>query len=319
MKISTAIIAQAVQHEMERWATMTNRNIDNISLPGIPTDDPLIKAALWFNFGMDVGKNLSSSFAQFVKRASLPVWVAYNAQKLYSQAHANKMNNARNLLNKPFTSFKFEIKDAVAMAAREYATTEGSPYADVQNTLLRLFKDDNFSHEAHAMGMIRKLIDRSGVINTDNGYNFQIVQNNIKILGQKLIDIYRGTKDYGSGGTHLMYYSSNASAKIPRDSYPTPASCSRAGIITRSTPKDFQKVNSHDKDKMAEIYANVYLMDVAHIDFEHFMPCSDTTYLRARAIREQTIQSVITNSHRGAIENLEKSYKILFPNGVTAR
>jgi len=314
MKINSSITAIAVQFEMERWATMTNNNISRVSLPEIPTDDPLIKSALWFNFGMDAGKNLSLAFSLMAKRAALPVWIAFKAQELYANNYKTKMKNAHVMLSQPFTRFRSELMDAVANSARMYTGTTSGGYSEVKTTLLKLFNDHDFVDEGQAMAAIRELVSDSEVINTKNTDNLQIIQQNLRALGKKIIDIYRGTKESSLGGTHLLYASNRPNAKIPSKAYITSASCSRPE--PRQTPADYQKINTADKSKMAELYANAHLTDVNHIDYIRFMPCFDTSYVRTRSTTEAPVSAIIRNSYRGAIANLEKTYKKLYPQGA---
>jgi len=315
MKISGDIIALAVQFEIERWATITQQNIKSIPLPEIPTDDPLIKSALWFNFGMDAGKNLSLAFSQMAKKAALPVWIAFKAQELYAKHyHANKMKNARTMLSAPYNTFQSQLVNAVTDAARMYTVNPLSTYLSVEKTLLRLFKDHNFKNKNDSRGAIRELISRSEVINTNDISNTQIIKKSLNLLGNKIIDIYKGTKEHSFGGTHLLYASNNPKATIPQSSRIVRASCSKPNPV--KTPVDYQKIDSSDKVKMAELYANVYLTEVKHIDFIWAMPCYDTTYVRVRSTSEASVKSIILRTHQGTIDNLVKSYKHLYPEGA---
>jgi len=85
------------------------------------------------------------------------------------------------------------------------------------------------------------------------------------------------------------------------------------------TPVDYSKIDSSNKDAMAALYANAHLMEVKHIDYNHFMPCYDTTYVRARSTTEFSIKNLILRSHQGTIKNLIDTYHKLYPDGANRR
>ncbi len=52
MEITPAIILDAVEDQISLWAEVTRACINQTTFPKLPEDNNLLKAALWFNFGL---------------------------------------------------------------------------------------------------------------------------------------------------------------------------------------------------------------------------------------------------------------------------
>jgi len=143
MSISKETAEAALAAEIVVWRNLACNSIHSAVLPAMATDDALIKSAVWLNFGLDLGKNLSLGIATAATRAALPIWMLFKAQELYAtHYHKPQTENAHKMLSQHYESFKSTIINNVVNAEREFMA---QPFArQVTDCLLDLYRDHPF-------------------------------------------------------------------------------------------------------------------------------------------------------------------------------
>jgi len=302
MSISEEIVEAAVTAEIVLWRDYASSNIRNAVLPAMATDDALIQSAVWLNFGLDLGKNLSLGVATAATRAALPIWVLFKAQELYAtHYHKPQTENAHKMLSQHYQSFKSNIINEIANAERKFMS---QPFArQVTDCLVSLHKNHIFSVGVSEVSEIRNLISDSKVIQTDDAVLQQTVKANLDRVAKNIMALYHGTRRFGR--SPRLYVADSRNAYIPANAAPTPASCF-GYMMEHQVPKGFSKIDSSDKATMAALYANAHQMEIKHHDFPLIMPCYDTTYVRP--LNQPNIQTQLTQSYKGTIQALIETY-----------
>jgi hypothetical protein len=305
LKIDDDVVSEAITDEIQMWARLTCVNIKMVKLPELPKDDPLIAAAVWFNFGVDAGKNLSAVVTSAATKFALPLWLALKAQDTYTKYYQEpKIKNAQKMLETDYADFQSTLINGVNNAERQFLV---QPYGrQVKRCLMDLFKHESFESNSDMKAAVRTLIFNAQVIQTDERALRQNTQKNLNALGNKLIALYEGT--VASGRNHILYHSKDSKSNIHREASPTAASCRGRGVPGPKAPPGYSEVNTRDKKAMAELYANAHLMDVAHVDYPGIMPCYDTTYARDTVKTVSTINDRLDQSYKGTIDLLVKKY-----------
>ena len=302
MSISKETAEAALAAEIVLWRDLTCNNIQNAVLPAMATDDALIKSAVWLNFGLDLGKNLSLGIATAATRAALPIWMLFKAQELYATHYYKpQTENAHKMLSQHYESFKSTIINNVVNAEREFMA---QPFArQVTDCLLSLYRDHPFDLDAQKTTEVRSLIAKSKVIQTDHGVLQQTIKTNLDRVAKNIMALYHGTRRFGRNPR--LYVADSRNAYIPANAAPTPASCF-GYMMDHQVPKGFSKIDSSDKATMAALYANAHKMEIKHHDFPMIMPCYDTTYVRP--LNQPNIQTQLTQSYKGTIQALIETY-----------
>lgn len=310
-----ADIHTAIDASIKLWRNNLKGEIRQATLPAIPDDDPLIKSAVWFNFGVDAAKNLSLA-TSLMSRAALPIWALFKAQELYADYyHQPRMSSAQNMLAANYQTFKSQLLNSIDIAEEQFM---GQTYArQVKGTLEQLFQNHPFEEGGDKVGPIRKLIRDSKVIEVDNGTLQKVVSRNLGLAANKLIDLYRGTKH--AGRTKILYLSDNPRADMPHKLAVSSASCHIPGRGGESfvVPKHYRKIDTNNQADMAQLYSQAYIMDVKHLNYLWVEPCHDTTYARKTSLSQPTVKTILSTSYKSTIDALVRTYRAQY-SGQTA-
>ncbi|MGH1439567.1 MAG: hypothetical protein ACRBBR_05610 [Cellvibrionaceae bacterium] len=326
MAIERGIIDRAVQQEIVLWRETTNRIISNSKLPPLPNDDPILKSAIWFNFGLDAGKNLSLAISTAASRAALPIWAAFKAQELYSKYYKHGQDVIDyNRLGNTYDSFKSELQNMVNHAERAFFLQKKT-IATIDHLEQLFSKNQNFggpnttNHEK--LFAVRDLLKESGIVQTNPDALKKIIRGNLKQVANNIIAIYQGT--HRAGGTNLLYIANDIPAAVSKGmpfiktqraasgrGHHTSASCSNR-VVTRATPKGYSLLDTRDPQAMKKLYANAYRFNIKHKDFLWLEPCYDTTYVRSNTMGQPQVLTDILQSARSANAKLTETYHQLY-------
>ena len=303
MSISEEIVEAAVTAEIVLWRTTTCNNIHNAILPPLPSEDPIIKSAVWLNFGLDLGKNLSLGISAAATKAALPIWMLFKAQEFYANYYNKpQATDDHRMLSQHYGDFQSNIINTINQAERMFMVQS---YArKVVECLYSLYKNEVFKDDRQEKFEVRQLISDSGVIQTNALILKQVITQNLDRVAKNILALYQGTRRFGR--SPRLYVAKSGNVKIPANASPTPASCF-GYMMDHQVPAGFNKIDSSDKATMATLYASAHLMEIKHHDFPVIMPCYDTTY--ARPLNQPSIQTQLAQSYKGTIQALVESYQ----------
>lgn len=302
MKISESIVSAALYDEIRVWANRSCQAVGSVSLPPLPTDNSLLHSAVWFNFGLDAGKNLMPSVAYAAGKAALPLWLATNAQKYYQKHYDRQMSDAYAMLNKPYSHFNSQIINGITQAERDFPIT---PYfRQIKSTILELFQAEQRENEEKWKRAIRNLVAESGVIVTDYHKIKSQVKTNLNQVGKKLITLHQGAQR-----NKLLFVASSVDRLLPNSRAPSAASCRIRFSTGYEAPQGYTRIDPQNMAIMAALYASAYALDTVHIDYEQVMPCLDTTFAKPRQPGKFRVEDKLASSYLGAVNTLAWTYQ----------
>lgn len=309
-------VREALKEEVRIWQNNMKGNIRVLELPPLPQNDPIIASAIWYNFGLDAGKNLSAVVAATVNKAALPIWLTFKAQELYASHYREKQSDSYAMLSTHYQRFKSQLIDSIDDAERRFFV---QPFArEVHTCICELYKNSQFNRETELIDNLRVLIRESKVIVTSDETIRALIQKNLNKVAQGIIDIYQGSAQ--AGRNKILYVSNklplSVQAKNSRQAQllgsrsAASDSCSGYGV-QRQVPAGYRQVDTTDRQGMAELYANAHKFEITHKDFLTIEPCMDTSYVRERTMSQPSVSSLLTASLRGTKKSLVDTYNQL--------
>lgn len=309
-------VRDALKEEVHVWQDNMKGNIRALELPPLPQNDPIIASAIWFNFGLDAGKNLSAVVAATVNKAALPIWLTFKAQELYASHYRQKQSDSYAMLSNHYQLFKSQLIDSIDNAERGFFV---QPFArEIRECILSLYKNRTFTDIDEMDNEVRLLIRKSGVILTSDHKIQSLIQKNLNKVAQGIIDIYQGSAQ--AGRNKILYVSNklplsvqaknSRSAQLLGSRSVASDSCSGYGV-QRQVPAGYRQVDTTDRQGMAELYANAHKFEITHKDFLTIEPCMDTSYVRERTMSQPSVSSLLTASLRGTKKSLVDTYNQL--------
>ncbi|WP_345419878.1 hypothetical protein [Halioxenophilus aromaticivorans] len=302
MKISEPLVYQAIQEEIRTWSNYAAQAVGNATLPPLPKNNNLLKAAIWFNFGLDAGRNLLPSIAFVAGKAALPLWLASSAQKYYRQHYDREMNNAYDLLNKPYSQFSSQVINGITQAERNFTGT--TYYRQVKSAILDLHDGVEYQNDDEWRRELRNLIAESGVIVTDYDKIKNVIESNLKTVSDKLIHLHKGAQS-----NRLLFVAQSTQQILPVKAAISSASChSIPRTPSYQTPEGFTRIDPNNQAAMAALYASAYALETAHLDYEAVMPCLDTTYAKPSAVGSVSVEDRLASSYLGTVDALAQTF-----------
>ncbi len=301
--INPEIVRIAIKDEILAWSIVARTAISTVTLPPLPHQSTLLQSAVWFNFGIDAGKNLFPTVASLASKAALPLWLAVSAQKYYAKHYNAQMADAHQMLNKPYRQFSGQLINGVTDAERQFSGT--SYYWQIKDAIIKLYQSDSFPDVEDQERKVRDLIKQSKVIVTDSAKIQATVQQGLNAVAQKLLQLHQGAQR-----NKLLFKAEQASAGLPQSNAPRAESCRipRSGLRMGEAPKGYVRINPHDQAAMATLYASAYALDTSHIDYQQIVPCLDTTYARPSQPGKLSIEDRLTSSYMGTVDALARAY-----------
>ncbi len=301
--INPRFVTEAIYDEIFLWSGVVRNAISAVALPPLPQKSTLLQSAVWFNFGVDAGKNLFPSVAALASKAALPLWLGVTAQKYYANYYNAQMADAYQMLNKPYIEFTAQLKNGIQNAERNFTATPY--YRQVKAAIIHLYASHSFEDDEAQKRLVRKLIDDSQVIVTDNLKVQAIVSKNLQAIAQKLVQLHQGAQR-----NKILYVSEQSSTVLPQSRAPRTESCSfpRGSSGNREAPKGFVRVDPRDPNAMAALYASAYALDTSYIDYEQVVPCLDTTYAKPSEPGKLSVEERLTSSYMGTVDALARAY-----------
>ena len=302
MEITPGIVLDAVEDQIGLWGEVTRACINQATLPKLPENNNLLKAALWFNFGLEAGQNLMPAVAFIAGKAALPLWIVATAQKQYKNHFAKKRQDAQEMLGDTYQTYKNVLVDSVSES--QFRFTRSSYYDLIESTFLSFYQGQNIGANAKLKDEIGDIIRDSGVILTKQNELAPIINRHMQRLATNLTRVWEGAQ---SGD--LLYVAKNSELLLPTSKAPRLESCRR---IARHSPFEipdgYIRVNAADDAEMAWLYANAHALKTTRIDYGFWEPCLDTTYAKPLPPGQQTIEQQLNNSYRKTCDLLAQTH-----------
>lgn len=310
MTLNTDLIYDAISREIYTWADITRQIIGDVTLPSIPDNSNLLKAAIWFNFGLDAGKNLMPSIAFIAGKAALPLWLASSAQKYYQNYYSKKLNSAYDMLNIPYQNFQGELINGITQAERQFTVTDY--YYQIEQTLLSLYKTQEKKDRTAWIEVIRRLIERSKIINTNQNELRQIVKRNLDEVAGNLIRVYEGAQ-----AGNLLYVSNDSEVTLPTGTAIRTESCRKIPQHSPfEIPDGFIQIDYRNEADLAWLYTNAHALKTTRVDYFWWDPCLDTTYVKPLPPGQASVEKQLTTSYRKATDLLTQAFRDLQPTAA---